>query len=267
MTAEPGSMALQTDGTIWRKATGVGNTGWVGLSAVGEGETVKDTDWTGLSTEDYAAGGDSVYTVDGDSWTMAGTANADTFGIVSSTGLRFNADGTNTNWSSSGATATRLFISLSNLIPNYSPFGTYVVELYFSSLTLGVNGNRIVAALSQSDSGGGNVRGGGPYRTSGEDRVHVQTQLTLNSGFDDSTMNAFAIRFDSSGLTVLGDTYSGGDFPSVYSRIGGFVQSPELDGGVALNGRAAFFTLAFPTGETSGNMDATLARSRVRRLN
>jgi hypothetical protein len=31
VTAPPGSVALQTDGTIWRKASGVGNTGWTTL--------------------------------------------------------------------------------------------------------------------------------------------------------------------------------------------------------------------------------------------
>lgn len=99
--AEPGSVALKSDGTFWRKSENSDATGWVEVGAGGgDGAvTIFDVNLAAESSQDLQAGGDSdAYTVGGITWGAQSMANADEFAIQNGTGLVMGAPaGTSVN--------------------------------------------------------------------------------------------------------------------------------------------------------------------------
>jgi hypothetical protein len=92
---------------------------WNGLSTSSNPAISYDVDFTTQAVQNFKAGGDGNYTIDGKTWTVANTANATTFAI-GATGLGGSADGG--GWGGGGflTTLPMIYCQLTQLIPNLS---------------------------------------------------------------------------------------------------------------------------------------------------
>jgi hypothetical protein len=220
-----------------------------------------DIDCSAQAVNDWNAGGDNTYSLGGFTWTIRNTNVADTFGPDGSTGVRYNASGTASEWTTSTRTATSLSIALTTLIPTWDVAGTYVVECYFSSVTLGTSGDRIQIAIDYDTAGTDRLLGGGRRNSSGTQQTYAIVDTTINGNA--YTDDAIAIRVNMNGVGGMSGTYSAG-FPANYQHSGGYGPAAASFAS-ALDGSASL-VISFVNGNTGGACDATLRRIRIRRI-
>lgn len=223
-------------------------------------EQVRDIDCSTEAANNWDAGGDGTYSLGGLTWNIVNTARSDTFGPDGSTGVRFNATaGVTTAFDNASQTATYIWLLATTLIPSFNPLSDYIVEYYYSSLTLSTTGDAVGLILWNST--GARVARGGRRNTSGTQQTCLRLDGNENgTGYSD---NAFALRFNATNAAVASGTYAAG-FPSAYPHLGAMVslavatplQNPILD---PASLRIGFAWLA----NTAGNADSTLARIRV----
>lgn len=260
-TAGPGSTWRDTtNGVLYVKVTGTGNTGWSNLST--GSSTLVDIDATAAATNDWQAGGDGTYAFGGVNWTVANVSAADTFGLVNATGLRFNASATNGAYTTSSRTAAYLRTPITTLIPTFDVMGTYVIEVYLSSVTFGTSGNRIAFGIDHDGSGTDRMLCGGRRNTSGTQQTYVTFDTAASILGNAASHDALAIRINANGITGFSGTYSAG-FPT-YTFSGGHASHPDAT--INTIGADSYFFIAFISGETGAAMDCTLARYRIRRV-
>ena len=146
VTASPGSLFLQDDGTVWRKATGTGNTGWAGFGGVsGSGTTNTLAKWTAGT-----ALGNSIVSESGTALTVAGTISATVLGTHV-----FSASGSSgqtlqlRNTSSNAAAYTELLVANDVL--------AYTCALTVRSSAFASNGYYYADGVSLSSFGAGGL--------------------------------------------------------------------------------------------------------------
>lgn len=203
-------------------------------------------------------------TIDGFGWTIANAAAATTFAVENGTGIHFDAAASSTAYTTSSRTATNMSILISTLIPTWDPQRDYVIEVYFSSLTLGTSNNRVLVCLENTDNTGAErLLGGGRQNVSGTQRFQNQNEATARTSTITTTNDCFALKVSAGQMAVCGGASSGGDFPSAY----GHADALSSTNGASVSSTTSFLTIAFPTGEAGGAMDAVLRRLQIRRVN
>ncbi len=227
-------------------------------------QVVYNVDFSTLASNTFADGTESI---DGKNWTVAGTATTNTFEIDGSTGLRFNATTTSTTYTTTTVDCARLNIAPGTLVSSWHPAGVYLIETYWSSLTLGVNNNRIAISLYRNITGTDTLLATGRHRVSGNQVAYVQSGTTISNSESTTTHNVFSMLVDRSGCLALSGTY-GADFPTYPTGYTDNGWAPAPQGGTAslMSPTGSLFMIAFPTGEAGGNMDATLRRLRITRV-
>jgi hypothetical protein len=203
--------------------------------------TLYDQDFSLLASQDWVAGGDNDYDINGLEWRVGNTTAATAFGIITGQGVVFDANATNGTYSSTTRTAPFMRVGLGNVFGDL--FGTYLIEAYFSSLTLGVSNNRVLVAVDLDTAGTDRLLGGGRRNSSGTQ----QTYATIDSA-----------------ATIVGNTATHTNIGFVYEEAGGVLQAADSFSSVM--SPAANLVISFITGETGAAMAATLRRLRVRRI-
>lgn len=217
-----------------------------------------DVDYSTLANNALANGAEVI---SGDSWTVANAAAATTFEVLNGSGIHFDAAASSTAYTSSSRTAAYLRILLATLITGFDPLRTYVVDAYFSSLTLGTSNNRVFVGFDLDGGGTDRLLGGGRRNTVGTQETYAQGDTTINGGA--ATHDAFGIRLSPDGVSTYSGTYAAG-FP-VYT-FGGAHRLASEGANALPDPTNTFLVIAFPTGEAGGAMDAVLQRLRVRRV-
>ncbi len=223
--------------------------------------TLYDVDFSSLANNTFA---DGTETIDGFNWTVINTAASNTFSILNGSGIRFNATTTSTAFTNATRTASALFIAVSTLIPTYSPEWTYVIDFYLSSATLGTAGNTVLVGILTNVAGTDSLRAGGRRNLAASQQTCTEQDATIVG--QNYTNDAFGVKLSSEGVTTYSGTYAAG-FPTPYENAGGTIGTAAT--GIAnpyLERSNSLFFIAFPTGEAGGNMDATIARMRIRRI-
>lgn len=227
-------------------------------------ETLYDVDYAALANNTFADGNE---TIDDEVWVAGGAAAANTFAVENGTGIHFNAATTSTAFTSSVVDCSRLRIQLDTLIPSWDPDAEYLFELYYSTLTLGVNNNRVVLSLYK-DATTDALVATGRHRVSGTQRIFTQTGTTITNGVATVTSDTFAFVASKAGIRCLHGTYdaANAEFPALDDyEDGGWVPMPHV-ADWSLMAKTGYFILAFPTGEAGGAMDVVLRRMRVRKI-
>lgn len=232
---------------------------------------VRDIDAAAQAANDWNAGGDGNYPLGLDDagapliWTIVNTGVADVFGPNGTTGVRFNASaGTTTLFNSSTRTATHMWILAASLIPDFDPLTEYIIETYFSSLTLGTTGDEVGAWAWNASGGSPILVRGGRRNASGVQQTTLTYQTNANG--TPYTDDAFAMRFNTNNIAVASGLYGVDGFPDPYPHLGSAasfavtpVASPLFDPTTLRIG------VAWPA-NTAGNADSTLARIRISQL-
>jgi hypothetical protein len=219
-----------------------------------------DVDFSTLANNTLTNGAEVI---DGDSWTVANAAAATTFEVLNGSGIHFDAAASSTAFTTAGRTAASLRIVLSTLIPGWDPLRTYVIEAYFTTLTIASANNRVFIGIDADGAGTDRIAGGGP-RGSATITTHVQTEAAISAGQANGGHNAYGVRISPEGVTSCSGTY-GPSFP-VYSLVGASSQHTSPNQGHSVMDPASFLTIAFVTGEAGGAMDVVLRRLRIRRV-
>jgi hypothetical protein len=233
------------------------------LSDMGDG-TILDIDAAAESTLSWRGAGDGARTFGGLSWSTVNVAAADAFGLVASTGLQFDATTSSTAYTTSARTCPYLRIPITTAIPNFDPLGTYVLEAYFSSLTLGTSANRIVLGIDLDVAGTDRMLCGGRRNTSGTQQIYSTIDAAGTINGDTSSADCVAVRINAHGVSSYGGASSGGTFPSRYTKSGGIMGA--VDSYCSVMDDNAFVVIAFAPNEAGGAMAATLRRFRIRRI-
>ena len=272
VAAPPSSVYHNTSGgpstSLYVKESGTGTSGWVaygaGPSDVGEvaDQVLVDIDFADLATQDFVSGGNGNYTIDGVQWAVANVAAADTFDLANGTGLRYNAAASSSVYHSGSRTAAYLRVPVATLIPTWDVMGTYVIEGYYPSLSLGVSNNRTVLGIDLDWSGTDRMLAGGRRNSSGTQQVYSTIDTASSILGNDAASNTVAVRFDAQGVASFGGTWASG-WPR-YTISGGQATAGNIVRTVMDD--AAFIVIAFSPGEGSGGMTATLERLRIRRV-
>jgi hypothetical protein len=231
------------------------------LATVGD-QVIVDIDATTEASSNWQAS-DGSHTFGGFTWTTANGAAANTWGPDGSTGVRFNAATTSTVYTDASRTATYMRILASTLLGSaFELFGTYLIEAYFSSLTLGTTPNRVLIGLDlDTASATDRFMGGGRRNTSGTQQLYTQQAASMIG--DGSTLQTIAVKVEASSVSTYGGTYSAG-FPNPYTKSGGI--QAATDSYCSVMDPQSYIVIAHVTGEAGGNMDDTLARLRVKRV-
>lgn len=152
VAAPMGSIAMRDQGSVYRKATGSGTSGWepVGdISSAAYWETVREVNFA-LWAEQNFTSNTTVALDDGGgalTWTIAGTANAnatadsfrrndDDLGHDGEGGVRILHDqAANSAESNSTSDAPKFGIALGSLIPSYDETASYLIECQITRIT------------------------------------------------------------------------------------------------------------------------------------
>lgn len=233
--------------------------GYIPTTFPSGGTVLVDIDCTADATVDWNAGGDGNYSLGGFTWAILNTGVADTLGPVNGTGLRFNSSASATVYTNASRTACNLRIAALTLLPTFVPWGRYLFEFYCSAITLGTSVDMVMMGLFADQPGTDHVMVGGRRNTAGNQETATTLQAsTLGIGYTD---NCFGVLLDVHGVTCLSGTYAS-DF--VYTHQGGY-QSNGANNTGCFDTSLAQVVIAFPT-SSSGNVDVTIARIRVRRV-
>lgn len=230
-----------------------------------------------LATSNFVALGNVNVVINGRTWRIVNTAAAQVFGIVNGTGLRYNAPAANSDWVVATRTAAGITIPFAS-IPNFNPWGSYLIEFALSSSTQ-VDGDRVCVTAFLDTAGTDLVSGGGKRTTAAATGSYAQAAGSLtgaSAAAGASTDDAFAILMTPAGFNVFSGVYSFATeaFPVNYPRAGGqFVQAvssgpsfdipqdpgfPTVGAGLCIN---------FPnTTGAGGNHDETMHRFRFSRV-
>lgn len=226
-------------------------------------QEIYDIDFSTLANNTLSDGNE---TIDSNIWVVGNAAAATTFAVENGTGIHFDATTTSTQFTSTTVDCTRMRIALGTLMPTWSPFGKYLIETYFSSLTMGVSNNRVALSVYK-DATTDAVLATGRRNVSGTQRIYAQTGTTITSSatVDAATSDCFAMYLDRAGITCLHGTYSSG-FPALSAYTdGGYVPAPHI-ADFSLMSPSSYLIIAFVTGEAGGAMDAVLRRLRITRV-
>lgn len=242
---------------------------WIEIGAAVEVADVADTvlydqDFSTLANNTFA---DGAEVIGSHTWTAANVAAATIFDIQNGTGMRFDAAASSTAYTTTTRSASNIGIPILTLIPTYDPVRTYVIDAYFTTLTLGVSGNRVLLGLDNNDDGTDRLAGGGPRNPGTAVTLSASTQIegTIGGSYSSVGHDTFGVRISPDGLTAYSGTYSGG-FPTAYARVGSVIQHATGSYSPAMDPTNARFVIAFVTGEAGGAMAATLRRLRIRRI-
>lgn len=242
---------------------------WVEIGAAIEQTDVSDSvlydqDFSTLANNTFA---DGAEVIGSHTWTAANVATATIFDIQNGTGLRFDAAATTGVYTTATRSAANISIPILTLIPTFDPIRTYVIDAYFTTLTLGVSGNRVLIALDNNDDGTDRLAGGGPRNPGTAVTLSASTQIegTIGGSYSSVGHDTFGVRISPDGVVACSGTYSGG-FPTAYSRVGAVIQHATASYSPAMDPTNTRLVIAFPPGEAGGAMVATLRRLRVRRV-
>lgn len=194
-------------------------------------------------------------------WTIANAAAATTF-EVGATGIVFDANTTNTVYTTTRS-ASYLRIVLGTLIPSWDPLRTYVIDAYFTTLTIASATNRVFIGIDADGAGTDRHAGGGP-RGGGSPTTHVQNDSNILAGLANGGHDQFSIRISPESVLSSSGTM-GADF-RVPELVGSYYAHTSPNGGHQIMDPASFLSIAFVTGEVGGAMAVTLRRLRVRRI-
>jgi hypothetical protein len=218
-----------------------------------------DVDFSTLANNTLANGAEVI---DGDSWTVANAAAATTFEVLNGSGIHFDAAASSTAYTTAARSATYMRILLATLIPDFDPLRTYVVDAYFSSITMAVTNDRVFVGFDLDGAGTDRIIGGGRRFNVGNNETYAQSDATINGAV--VTHNTFGIRMSADGVSTYSGTYAAG-FPAPYPFGGAHRLATE--GANALpDPTNTFIVVAFVTGSIAGTMDAVLQRLRIRRI-
>jgi hypothetical protein len=142
--------------------------------------------------------------------------------------------------------------------------GTYVIEVYLSSVTFGTSANRIYFGIENDTAGTDRMIGGGRRNTSGTQQTYVTIDAASSILGNAVTHDAIAVRFNASGVSGYSGTYSAG-FPT-YTISSGYAAHADSVVSAVGGDSTNYFFIAFISGETGAAMDCTLARYRIRRV-
>ena len=235
-------------------------------------DVVYEVDFSSLASNAFADGTESI---DGKSWTIGNTANADTtssstWGIDGSTGIRWLVKAsTGTGLTTVTQTAPYLRIPLSTLIPRFDGASSYAFEIYLSAGTF-ENGNDAVRIGVWMPAG---TPTGSSERMRLGDRGNNSAVQTIRALADASTTayseavtdNVLGVRCNVSGTTtVYSGTWSSG-WPSstqvrLHGTTGTTAANPMLDS-------RGYFVIGFiSASDASPTSTVTIARLRVRKV-
>jgi hypothetical protein len=218
-----------------------------------------DVDYSTLANNTLTNGAEVI---DGDSWTVANAAAATTFEVLNGSGIHFDAAASATAYTTGSRSATYMRILLSTLIPSFDPLRTYVVDAYFSSLTMAVTNDRVFVGFDLDGTGTDRIIGGGRRFNVGNNETYAQGDATVNGS--NATHDAFGIRLSPDGVSTYSGTYAAG-FPAPYT-YGGAHRLVSEGANALPDPTNTFLVVAFVAGSVAGTMDAVLQRLRIRRI-
>ncbi len=232
----------------------------VGATDIGDisDDVLYDQDFSTLANNTFADGSEVIGS---HTWTAANVAAATIFDIQNGTGLRFDATTTSTVYNTSTRSASNIGIPITTLIPAFDPLRTYVIDVYFTTLTLGNVANRVLVCFDNNGAGTDHLSGGGPHN----DFIGTQIESTTSAATPRGAHNVIGVRISPEGVAAYASTYASG-FP-VYALAGSYQPHATQNFSPAMDPTNTRLVIAFVTGEAGGAMVATLRRLRVRRIN
>ncbi len=226
-----------------------------------------------LATSDFVALGNVNVVINGRTWRIINIAAAQVFGIVATTGLRYNAPASNSEWTTASAIAAGITIPFAS-IPNYNPYGSYLMEFALSSSTQ-ANGDRVCVTAFVNTTGVDYIAGGGRRTTAAAAGGYAQITTTILNppdSVDSNTDDAFAVLMTPSSFNAFSGEYdfANEEFPINYPRAAGVVLSSSQftiaqDPGYPTVGAGLCFTFPNTTG-AAGTHDETVQRFRFSRV-
>jgi hypothetical protein len=240
---------------------------------------VREVDLTAESAQDFFAGGDGDYVINGTTWHVANTANVGTsFGVVPGVGVR-QVDTTSSGFAYTHNTQTAPYLrtELGALIPDYDPFGVYAIDVHLTAsgdddeeqvkLSLhgeaGTPGTSVARHFSIAR---GVMTGGGYVNVEEDSTIH---RVAAADTPDGASTNVISVRWDGSGLN-FGSRFGqySGDWPNPSAMTPGpsFSESGTLSRNI-LNHPDVFIALSWPAPSGAGaNNAGDVHRIRVWRL-
>lgn len=278
VVAGVGSVYHRTDGgaatSLYVKESGSGNTGWVAYGAVAIDAT--DVGDAVLYEVDYASLATLALTgaqsIDGRTHTTSNPGAANVIQILNGSGIHFDANATNSAFSSSSQTATRIEATLLDFMGGaFDPTRRYRIDFRIGSATLGTNNNQIHVglipnaaaftnmAIAQKLNSGGSV----VQRHTGAGASSVSLSTGVSALFDVLTLVV-----EQNMVTTFGAVWAG-SWPALSAmtrcgaNLGPINGNADADGFLNPTSR---LVLAFSTGETGAAMDAVLRQARISRM-
>lgn len=228
--------------------------------SVDDPEVLIDDTYSDLPTSDFRALGNVDVVINGRTWRIVNAANNTTFGIIASTGLRYQGDNVSRDWIPATRTASGISIPFAN-IAGFNVAGTYIAEFSLSSSTQ-ANGDRVVVSAFVDSTGTDLIVGAGKRTTASGTGGYLQTGSSIvGQAFSPgaSTDNAFAMQLLPLGANGLSGVYANDAFPSRYPRVTGTAAQAVSSGPSALlpqdpgwNVPGAGLVIAFPNVNATG---------------
>lgn len=211
--------------------------------------------------------------IDSRNWIVSQEANSTLFRIANGTGLEWDASTTNTAWSNTTTTGTRIQVTWGQLLgTSFDPMGEYAIDIRMGAYTIGVANNAFWAGMISSGTTNSNMAGLRIHNAGGTQGVSFMaptgtTQLA-------TTPDVLSIRVSQFRVDGYIGTWAAG-WPAADSMlyIGSGAPSPPGSGGAVsylanggTSGLASSFVMAYSTGETGGTGAAVVRQLRVRRV-
>lgn len=240
----------------------------IAAGAVGDSSVLYALDFTAQGNNTLTG----TETIDSRDWIVINEGSSTTFAL-GATGLHWDASASNTAWSGSFTTATRMQITWAELLGSlFDPMGEYVIDLRMGAYTLGVANNAFWFGMISNGITNAQMAGVRIHNAGGTVGVSFQgttttTQIAVQP--DVLSLRVSAFRVDG-----YYGTWSGGwPAASAMTYIGSGAPAPPGSAGNAsyfqnggTSGNESSLVLAAQTGETGGTMDVLVRQLQVRRI-
>lgn len=256
-SAARADIAATTDDTFLGRTGGSVSFSSISVNQVGD-QILYDQDFSLLANNTFA---DGAEVIGSHTWTAANSAAGQIFDIQNGTGLRFDAAASSTVYTTTTRSAANISIPILTLIPTFDPIRSYMIDAYYTTLTLGSVANRVLICLDNNGAGTDHLSGGGPISTF----IGTQIEATTSGATPYGAHNCIGTLISPHGVAGYAGTYSSG-FPTAYALAGSYQPHATQNFTPAMDPTGARFVIAFVTGEAGGLMVATLRHVRARRV-